>query len=92
MADFFKRLGMRSDIKLDWQCSACKRKFKAKCNVHSHIAQSRCKLKGSAVNLGSKMPMKIIEEKQFSIVKEPSSKIVIPALSMYESSESSSEQ
>ena len=43
MSDFFAKLGMLSDERLDWKCSNCKRKFRAKCNVASHIAQSSCK-------------------------------------------------
>ena len=43
MSDFFAKLGMLSDRKLDWKCSNCKRKFRAKCNAASHIAQSLCK-------------------------------------------------
>ena len=49
MSDFFTKLGMLPDKKLDWKCSNCKRKFKAKCNVASHIAQSSCKRKSATV-------------------------------------------
>ena len=42
MADFFAKFGMLTEEKLDWQCSTCRRKFRAKCNAGSHIAQSSC--------------------------------------------------
>ena len=40
---------MLSDKKLDWKCSNCKRKFRAKCNAASHIAQSSCKRMSATV-------------------------------------------
>ena len=49
MSEFFAKLGMLSDRKLDWKCSNCKRKFKAKCNAASHIAQSSCKRMSATV-------------------------------------------
>ena len=49
MSDFFAKLGMLSDKKLDWKCSNCKRKFRAKCNAASHIAQSSCKRMSATV-------------------------------------------
>ena len=49
MSDFFVKLGMLSDKKLDCKCSNCKRKFRAKCNAASHIAQSSCKRMSATV-------------------------------------------
>ena len=49
MANFFAKLGMLSEEKLDYQCSTCRRKFRAKCNAGSHIAQSSCKRKSATV-------------------------------------------
>ena len=49
MADFFAKFGILTEEKLDWKCSTCRRKFCAKCNVGSHIAQSSCKRKSATV-------------------------------------------
>ena len=49
MADFFAKLEMLTEEKLDWQCSTCRRKFRAKCNLGSHIALSSYKRKSATV-------------------------------------------
>ena len=67
MADFFAKLGMLTEEKLDWKCSTCRRKFRAKCNVGSHIAQSSCKRKSATVEF---IGVKNEPPKNIPIVKE----------------------
>ena len=67
MAVFFKNLGMLTEEKRDWQC---RRKFRAKFNACSHIAQSSCKRRLATV--------KFIGFKSNSIKDEPLVKKIGP--------------
>ena len=70
MAVFFKNLGMLTEEKQNWQCSNCRRIFRANCNTCSHIAQSSCKRRLATV--------KFIGFKSNSIKDEPLVKKIGP--------------
>ena len=104
MSDFFAKLGMLSDKKLDWKCSNCKRKFRAKCNAASHIAQSSCKRMSATVlfigvanELLRAQPIIEADESIKNIipnVKKAKSKenvFAIPLMELYASDESDSD-
>ena len=104
MSDFFAKLGMLSDKKLDWKCSNCKRKFGAKCNAALHIAQSSCKRMSATVlfigvanELLRAQPIIEADESIKNIipnVKKAKSKenvFAIPLMELYASDESDSD-